>query len=227
MHNQSILALMPARGGSKGIPRKNLLTVQGRPLMAWTVDAALNSELIDTFVVSSDDDEIIEAAKSLGCTNIIKRPGFLATDSADSVDVVLHALEVFPSYDIVVLLQPTSPLRLTSDIEGAIQLMISRNAPSCVSVCQADLSPYWMFSVSEDDRMSSFLPIDSMPSRRQDLPATFVPNGAVYVARSSWLRDSKSFFGEGAVAYKMPHERSLDIDTIADFEAFRFQVSER
>lgn len=114
-----VLALITARGGSKGLPRKNVLQVAGRPLIAWTIEAALKSNIVDRVVLSSDDNEIIETAKSWGCSVPFRRPAHLANDTASSMQVVLHALEQLPGFDYVILLQPTSPLRTASDIDAA------------------------------------------------------------------------------------------------------------
>ena len=139
-----ILGLITARGGSKGIPRKNVIDVGGKPLIGWTIDAAKESELLDRVVLSSDDDEIIQVATSMGCEAPFKRSADLSGDAASSADVVKDCLHRMPGYDYVALLQPTSPLRRTDDIDSAIRMCIDNDAPSCVSVCEAEESPYWM-----------------------------------------------------------------------------------
>jgi N-acylneuraminate cytidylyltransferase len=219
-----VLAVITARGGSKGLPRKNVLPAGGRPLIAWTIGAALESEAIGQVVLSSDDDEIIETAKAWGCEVPFRRPAELASDTATSMDVLMHALDQLPGYDYVVLLQPTSPLRTAADIDAALALLESRGAPSCVSVCEAEQSPYWMFRLADGDALAALLPGEAGASRRQDLPPVYVLNGAIYIARIDWLRRTKSFLGDGCIAYRMPAERSVDIDTAADFEAFRRMV---
>lgn len=220
----SVIALITARGGSKGLPRKNVLLAKGKPLVAWTVEAAISSKCVDRVVLSSDDDEIMAAAKSAGCEIPFRRPDHLASDIASSMDVVLHALEQLPGYEYVVLLQPTSPLRTAADIDAAFSLMHERAAPSCVSVCEADLSPYWMYRVAGDNTLQRLIPEDEGIMRRQDLPPIYVLNGAIYIARIDWLRANKSFIGEETVAYLMAKERSLDIDTKEDFEIFRSRI---
>lgn len=216
-----MLALITARGGSKGLPRKNVLLAGGRPLIAWTIGAAVESEAVDHVVLSSDDDEIIEAARAWGCAVPFRRPAELASDTATSMDVVLHALDQVPGYEYVVLLQPTSPLRTAADIDAAFALLQSRSAPSCVSVCEAEQSPYWMFRLGAEEALAPLLPGEAGASRRQDLPPVYVLNGAIYIAQVDWLRRTRSFLGEGCIAYRMPLERSIDIDDAADFEAFR------
>jgi N-acylneuraminate cytidylyltransferase len=219
------LALIPARGGSRGLPRKNVLPVAGRPLIAWTIDAARSSAVVDRLILSSDDDEIVAVAGACGCEVPFRRPAELATDVATSVDVVIHALDSVPGYEYVVLLQPTSPLRTGEDIDAAFRLMMQRKAPACVSVCPAEESPYWMYTCSNDDELTSVLDPKVAASRRQDLPEICVLNGAIYIAQCEWFRRQRGFVGPGTVAYRMPRERSIDIDTSADFEDFRRAVA--
>lgn len=219
-----LLAIVAARGGSKGLPRKNLLIAGGKPLIAWTINAALASKYINTVVLTSDDEEIMEAGRVFGCDAVIRRPAELASDSASSVDVVLHALNELPGYDYVILLQPTSPLRTSFDIDAAFELLLSSGAPCCLSVSQVEQSPYWMYRLNEADEMSSLLSDCEIPIRRQDLPPVFILNGAIYIAQVAWLLKTKSFLVSGSVAYRMPKDRSIDIDTEEDFNLFRFRV---
>jgi N-acylneuraminate cytidylyltransferase len=219
-----LLAVITARGGSKGLPRKNLLIAGGKPLIAWTIEAAIESRYITTVVLSSDDQEIIEAGKVLGCHAVVKRPDELAGDTASSIDVVLHAVSKFSGYDYVILLQPTSPLRTSFDIDAAFELLLSSDAPSCLSVSEVEESPYWMYRLDEAGEMSSLLTESEIPSRRQDLPPVYILNGAIYIAHVPWLLKAKSFLYQGAIAYKMPKDRSLDIDTQNDFDLFRLRV---
>lgn len=219
-----VLALIAARGGSKGLPRKNVLTACGKPLIAWTIQAAIGADAVAEVVLSSDDDEIMQTAEAWGCKVLFRRPAWLASDTANSVDVVLHALEQLQGFDYVVLLQPTSPLRTAGDIDAAFNLMLESAAPSCVSICEADQSPYWMYHLENGNKLQRLLPELSDVTRRQDLPSIYVLNGAIYIARVDWLRTNKVFVGEETVAYLMPKERSLDIDTAEDFLAFRSKV---
>lgn len=219
------LAIITARGGSKGLPRKNVLEAGGTPLIAWTITAALESKCIDRVVLSSDDDEILGVAKEWGCEIPFKRPAYLASDTATSIDVVMHALnEVQEGYDYVVLLQPTSPLRTSQDIDTAFSLLKGNNAPSCVSVCEVEQSPYWMYQLTNDGKMKAILAKPQEITRRQELPPVYVLNGAVYIAKIDWLRRTKNFVADGCIAYVMPNERSIDIDTADDFEIFRSRI---
>lgn len=224
MNPDKVFGLITARGGSKGLPRKNVLSAGGKPLVAWTVEAALAARSVGSVVLSTDDDEIMEAAKLAGCNVPFRRPRELSGDTARSIDVVLHAIDQLPDFEYVVLLQPTSPLRSSDDIDSAFALMLKSNAPSCVSVCEADQSPYWMYRVADDKKLQRLLPEIDGITRRQDLPPIYVLNGAIYIARIDWLRANRSFVGEETVAYHMPKERSLDIDTAQDFEIFRSRV---
>lgn len=221
MFSEKVLALITARGGSKGLSRKNVLPAAGLPLIGWTIKAAQQSQVIDRLVLSSDDDEIMDAARQLGCDVPFRRPAALASDTTTSMDVIVHALDQLPGYDYLLLLQPTSPLRTSADIDAAFALMQAHAATCCVSVCEAEQSPYLMYRLGEDDHLESLLPPLMGSLRRQDLPPVYLLNGAVYIARTDWLRQTRSFMGEATVAYRMPAERSIDIDTADDFERFR------
>lgn len=218
---RSVLAVITARGGSKGLPRKNLLSFRGAPLIAWTIQAAQAAKSIDRLILSSDDPEIIETALSLGCEAPFRRAPELASDAAASVDVVLDAADRVPGYDIVVLLQPTSPLRTADDIEATLALMAETGAPGAVSISEAPCHPWLIFARDAAGRLAPFVEKPAGLSwRRQDLPPAYRINGAVYAADLSWLRVGRSMFRAGeTVAYEMPAERSVDIDTLEDLQA--------
>lgn len=224
-NNSKVLALIVARGGSKGLPRKNILQIEGKPLIAWTIQAALESSIISQVVLSSDDDEIIETAKAWGCSVPFRRPSHLASDAANSMDVVLHALEELPGFDYVMLLQPTSPLRTTLDIDAAFQQLKSAGASSCVSVCETEQSPYWMYLLEEDKKLHKILSQSTIAYRRQDLPKVYLLNGAIYIARVDCLQKTKSFITEDTVGYVMSQYNSLDIDSADDFDVFRARIA--
>lgn len=216
-----VLALIPARGGSKGLPGKNILCINERPLIDWTIVAAKAARCVDRLVLSSDDERIAACAREAGCEVPFIRPADLATDTTAMIDVVLHALDQLPGYDYVVLLQPTSPLRIAADIDAACLTLESRRTPACVSVSLVDQSPYWMCQIAADGRVIPLFGSEMRGARRQDLPAVYAPNGAVYVADIAWLRRTRTFITDETVAYLMPPERSLDIDTAADLEIFK------
>ena len=218
IEEKSILAIIPARGGSKGVTRKNIRAVAGKPLIAWTIEEAKKSQYIDRLILSSEDAEIIEVAKSYGCEVPFVRPKELAQDHTSGIDPVLHALTLFPQYEYVVLLQPTSPLRSVKDIDNCIEQCIYKKAYSCVSVTQPDKSPYWMYVLDENNRMTPIIDKAQEINRRQELPEVYALNGAVYVAQSDLLYQKKTFVTMDSVAYCMPKERSLDIDTELDLQ---------
>jgi len=219
--DRSVLAVITARGGSKGLPGKNLLPFRGAPLIASTIRAAQAVNSIDRLILSSDDPEIIETARSLGCEAPFQRAPDLASDTAASVDVLLDAADRTPGYDIVVLLQPTSPLRTAGDIEATLALMAGTGASSAVSVSAAPCHPYLIFQRDAAGRLSPFVAASSERAwRRQDLPPAYRINGAVYAADLAWLRAGRTLCKAGeTVAYEMPVERSVDIDTLDDLRA--------
>jgi len=219
MNNDSlrVLGVITARGGSKGVPRKNLYPVQGIPLIAWTILAARNSKYIDRVVLSTDDPEIMAVAREYGCDVPFVRPSALATDDAESSAVVAHAIEALDeSFELVVLLQPTSPLRSAEDIDASIELINESGAPSVISVCEVDKSPYWMYTISCSNQLVPVINMEERPTRRQDAVPVYVPNGAVYVVRSSQFINDQCFVYPATRAWIMPGSRSIDIDTEDD-----------
>ena len=213
-----ILAVIPARGGSKGIKNKNITELAGRPLLQWTIEAAEKSKYIDRFVLSSDDPQIQMVAESLGCEVPFTRAAHLATDEASTIDVLLDVIERVAGFDVVALLQPTSPFRTAKDIDGCLELMMRDGAPSVVSLCATRDHPALFFKFQSDKKIAPFL--SNPPSqylRRQDLPAAFKLNGAVYIAKIPWFIKNRTFTAVEAVGYIMPERRSIDIDDAQDF----------
>jgi N-acylneuraminate cytidylyltransferase len=224
---KSVLGLVAARGGSKGVPGKNIFMINGRPLIQWSIDTARASRYIDRLILSSDDCTIMDIARSAGCDVPFRRDAALASDNASAIDVVADALMQVPGYDIVVLLQPTSPLRIAADIDGAIELLVSSGASACVTVREADEHPYWMFRLDDDGRLSRFAePAGGMPLRRQDLPLAWSLNGAVYVAACDWFLQNRTFISSTTVGYPMPADRSLDIDTFEDIQKLQQHLAQ-
>lgn len=216
---RKVLALIPARGGSKGVPGKNILPICGKPLIQWTIDAARVSRYIDRLILSSDDDEIMSVAAAGGCEIPFRRDASLSGDTASSIDVVIDALERVPGYDIVVLLQPTSPLRSANDIDGAIEHLELNSAQACVTVREAEEHPYLTFYADEQGCLAHYVtPPAGTPMRRQDLPVAWCLNGAVYALRTESFLKNRSFLTARTIFYPMPAERSLDIDTPSDVE---------
>jgi CMP-N,N'-diacetyllegionaminic acid synthase len=217
----SLLALIPARGGSKGIPRKNIRGLCGKPLIAWSIEVAQEAASVDKIVVSTDDKEIAEIALRYGAEVPFLRPPELAQDETPGIDPVLHALDKLPKFDTILVLQPTSPLRTAGDIDGILKMYREHQAPAAVSICESSKHPNWMFYCGEDGTMSPFMDIPIM-TRRQDLPTIYTVNGALYLAKTSWLKENKSFFSADTLGYMMPSERSIDIDTSLDMDWVEF-----
>ena len=217
INGNKILAVIPARGGSKGIEKKNITELAGRPLLQWTIDAAMKSRYIDRFVLSSDNPQIQMVAESLGCEVPFTRAAHLATDEASTIDVLLDALERVAGFDVVVLLQPTSPFRTAKDIDSCLELMIRDGAPAVVSLCAVQDHPALVFKLQNDKKITPFLSSSQGQSlRRQDLPAAFALNGAVYAANIPWFIKHRTFTASEAVGYIMPESRSIDIDDAQD-----------
>jgi CMP-N,N'-diacetyllegionaminic acid synthase len=219
INGKSILAIIPARGGSKGIPRKNIRDLCGKPLIAWTIEEAKKSKYIDRLILSSEDAEIIAVAKKWGCEVPFVRPKELAQDDTPGIAPVLHAIDTLADkYDYTVLLQVTSPLRTIADIDGCIECCLQQEAKSCVSVSEAKENPYWMFRMTQNSTLTNMIDDDKEYVKRQDLPKCYLLNGAVYVAETNWLLKTKNFRSEETVGYIMPIDRSVDIDCEMDFK---------
>ncbi len=215
---KSFIGIVPARGGSKRLPNKNLLYLAGKPLIAWTLEAALKSKYLDHIVVSSDKDEILKVARDYG-VETVKRPKELATDSAKTVDVVRHVLEsIKKEYNYIVLLQPTSPLRTERHIDESIEFLISKNADAVISVCETEYPPLWCNTLPEDLSMENFIRKEIIGTRSQDLPKYYRLNGAIYICKSDELIKQKTFFlNKNIYAYIMDRKSSIDIDDETDF----------
>ena len=216
-NNKKYLAVIPARGGSKRLPRKNLKLLAGVPLVSWSVDAAKKSQYIDKIVVSSDDQDILELARSLG-VGALKRPLCLSADTSTTVDTLIHAIrEAGVGFDYLVLLQPTSPLRNEQHIDKAIELFEFKNTSSVVSVCEVDHSPLWSNTLPEDNSLKGFMRSDIMGKRSQDLDVFYRLNGAVYIVCIKKLLSEQRLIFDDSFAFKMGKECSVDIDSIYDF----------
>jgi CMP-N-acetylneuraminic acid synthetase len=218
-----ILGVIPARGGSKSVPRKNIALLHGKPVIAYTIAAAQQSQHLTHYLVSSEDAEIIAIAKEYGAPVPFIRPTELATDDAPTLPVVQHAIREMEAknnitYDCIVLLQPTTPLRLPEDIDLAIEKLISSSADSVISVC--DVGAYHPARMRQivNDRLIE-LPIREPKEmlRRQDLPPVYIRNGAIYAVKRDVVMCHNSMVGEISRPYIMPEERSVNIDSKLDF----------
>lgn len=214
------LIIIPARGGSKGIPKKNIVPLNGRPLIDYTIKAALEIADVERVILSTDSDEIAETARQCGLEVPYRRPAALATDTAGSREVILDVMDWADrqglEYDAVVLLQPTSPLRTAGDIAGAMALYDEADADMVVSVAEARSNPYYNCFETDDDGYLHVSKGDGLYTRRQDVPAAYEYNGAVYVIRPESIRKMAMGAFPRRVPYVMPAERSVDIDAPVD-----------
>lgn len=216
-----MLALIPARGGSKGLVGKNLRPLGGRPLIAHTIRAALEARAITRVVVSTDAPEIAAAARRAGAEVPFMRPAALATDTASSLDVCLDACDALATperpIDALALLQPTSPLRTAADIDAAVALFVARRANAVIAVTPDPHPIAWTRVLGPDGLLAPHPAFAGVPSgRRQDHPPTFHPNGAIYVISVPFLRAHRALESDRTYGYPMPPERSVDIDTALD-----------
>lgn len=217
-----VLGLVVARGGSKGLPRKNVRPLGGRPLIAWTVEAARGARSLTRAIVSSEDGEILDRAREAGGETPFVRPAAFATDTASSVDVALHALDWLAAHegqhpDVLVLLPATAPLRRARHIDEAVATLLGdATLEAVVAVTEADYPPYWMLTVTEG-RLAWLFPEGGKADRRQDLPVAFRPNGAIYAIRVAALRAQRTFYPRVTAPYVMPREESVNIDSALDF----------
>ena len=218
---KKILAIIPARGGSKGIPKKNIVDLGGKPLIAWTIEASLKSKYITDTYVSSDDDEILNISKKYGA-NTIKRPAELATDTATSESVVEHIIYELKKqhklYDCIVLLQPTSPFRDEKIISGAIESFFSKNATSLISVNEIDNKVLKAFVENKNGFIEGIKNNIYPFLRRQDLPKVYMSNGAIYIIKTDEFLRDKSFWTPKTIEFIIGEKESLDIDSINDLD---------
>jgi CMP-N-acetylneuraminic acid synthetase len=225
------LIIIPARGGSKRLPGKNILPLAGKPLIAWTIEAALHCGIGAEICVSTDDEKIASVARKYGASVPFLRPPSLSGDSATSLSVAFHALDFYQesekrTFDTCVFLQPTSPLRDATHIAEAFALFEARNANNVVSVCPVEHSPLWTNTLPADGSMEGFLRPDVRNCRSQDLPQYYRLNGSIYICKVTEMRRQQSLImDEGSYAYIMDQEYSIDIDTMLDFKIAEVIIS--
>ncbi len=230
--NKRILAIIPARGGSKGIPRKNIRPLAGKPLIAYSILPAKQSKYIDRLIISSDDQEIIAVAKSFGAEAPFVRPSELASDTAKSLPVMQHAVKFCEvaeggKYDFVVLLEPTGPMRVTEDIDGAIEMAINKEADSVVGLMELeDANPVRVKKIV-NGKIEPFCIPEPEGLRRQDQEKAYLRNGSIYVFRRDSLVENNSLWGKESLAYVMPRERSVNIDEESDFLVAEYFLKKR
>ena len=224
-----MVALVPARGGSKGLPGKNLRPLAGKPLIAHTVAAAKAAKLVRRVVVSTDSPEIAAAAVASGAENPFLRPAELATDTALAIDNYVYTAarleESGEDMSHFVVLLPTSPLRTSADIDAAISLFWDRGADSVISYYEAPHPVQWHKYLDEGGVLRDYLPQTAGLRNRQDERKAYLPNGAIYVFRHELLRDRRVYYTDRSYPYVMPRSRSIDIDTLEDFEYAEFLLT--
>lgn len=214
--DQTIACIIPARGGSKRLPGKNIKPMLGKPLLAYAIEAAKGSKYIDHVAVSTDDEGIAQAARALG-VDVVMRPAELATDEAPVAPAIAHALKAVGEMPVFVLIQPTVPGVLSSDVDAAIEKRAESGARSCITVCDIVDRPEFMYRMSDHGILSAYATPDT--GRTQDMEPLCRVNGAVYVSESAVLLNEGRIIDQASLAaVAMPRERSTDIDTQFDFE---------
>lgn len=217
MNKLKILSIIPARGGSKGLLQKNIRDLAGKPLIAWTIQASLKSKFINKTIVSSDDNEILSIAKRYGA-EIIKRPDEFSTDESSSESVVKHTLEVSnETFDYIILLQPTSPLRNYNHIDNAIsKLLFHKDATALISVNDIDNKILKAFKKNKQGYIEGITNNLFPFIRRQDLPSTYISNGAIYIIKVDEFKKNNSFLTDKTIEFLMDTISSIDIDSLDD-----------
>jgi len=217
--NPRTLALIPAKGASTRLPRKNILKLGGRPLIAWTIGACIKAKAFDRIIVSTEDREVASIAREHGAEVPFDRPGDLAVDPAGVVQVALHALEQLErggeSYDEICILLPTCPFRGTQDITNALALFRGRPEHNLMSVGPFEHTPFGAVGIDDDGTVVPCFP-EFFGRKSQEMPRAFRPNGAIHILDVAWFREKRSYLEPPVIAYQMPRERSHDIDTEDD-----------
>ena len=225
---EKILAIIPARSGSKGLKDKNIKMTNGKPLIAYTIEAAQNSKIFEDIIISTDSEKYAEIAKKYGGSVPYLRDKKLANDNAKSSDVILDILnKVEKKYDSFILLQPTSPLRTEKNIIEAYKMYLEKKANSVVSVCEMEHSPLWANSLNEERRMDSFLKGIDVNGNRQELEIYYRINGALYIANVEYFKKYQDFYYKDSYAYIMEKENSIDIDDELDFKIAEYLIKNK
>ena len=218
-----VIAVIPARGGSKGLPGKNIKKLNDKPLIWYTINAAKKSKFIDKIIVSTDDNEIAKIAKKYDAEIPFMRPKELARDGSLAIDNYIYTIDRLNkefNYGIVefIILQPTSPLRTSLDIDNAIQIFKGKKADSVISVSKAIHPPLWSKRIDEKGTLRNYFDIKIGNKNRQEIEKAYMPNGAIFIFKFSLLKEKYSYYSDKTYPYIMPLERSLDIDSKLDFE---------
>lgn len=224
-----MIAIIPARGGSKGLPGKNIRPLNGKPLISYTVETALQAKHIDRVIISTDDEEIAKVAVMYGAELPFMRPTELASDTAMAIDNYIYTVnrlekESGKTIDSIVVLQPTSPLRIAEDIDGAVELFLKKNADSVISYTQEAHPVSWHKYLDNEGRFVNLF--NDNIANRQENRVSYYPNGAVYVFKTKLIRERK-YYTDKSYAYVMPRNRSIDIDFMEDFEYAEFLLKRK
>ena len=227
-----MIAIIPARGGSKGLPKKNIKLLNGIPLICHTIKTALESKSIHRVIVSTDDEEIAKISKNCGADVPFMRPISLAMDDSMVMDTYFHVIdkireETKSQIDSFVALLPTVPLRLADDIDNAVKIFKSYNADSVISVVKAPVPIEWYRKITNKGILENYLPEFNATRNRQEFKEAYVPNGSIYVFRVEPLRSKREYYNKKTYPYIMPSERSVDIDYSSDFEWAEFLLKKK
>lgn len=228
INNKKVLVYIPARSGSKGIKDKNIIEICNKPLIHYSIDAAKKSKYVDKVIVSTDSERYAKIAKDCGAEVPFIRPTELAQDNSVEIDSAIHTLDwinknLNEHFDIIIKLQPTSPLRTSEDIGKALELFIEKDADSVISVSESAISPFWMNTLPEDHSMKDFISENTKITNRQQLPKYYQLNGSIFISTPEIIH-KRTWYGERSFAYVMPQERSIDIDNQLDLEFVRFII---
>jgi N-acylneuraminate cytidylyltransferase/CMP-N,N'-diacetyllegionaminic acid synthase len=223
INNKKIIAVIPARKGSKGLKGKNIKELCGKPLIAWSIEAALSSKYLDEIVVSTDDKATIDIANKYGASAPFLRPEYLSSDVATTFDVLKHTINFYKNelnkeFDYIVLLEPTSPLRDFSDIDNAVERLIYSDASSIVGISKTeDQNPVFLVNKDKDDFISGYVSKDMPSLRRQDVKDIYFFDGSIYISELKSLLDRETFYHNNTIGFEMPKYKSLEVDDIYDF----------
>lgn len=228
-----MLAIIPARGGSKGLPGKNIKELSGKPLIAYTIESALNSKYIDRVLVTTDSDEIAEVAKKYGADVPFKRPDELSSDTASAIDVYLHATEYVMNeehmkIDKFMVLLPTAPMRTNKHIDDAVEFFNDKSATTLISVKEAETPITWYMNKYDEDRIENAgFGVGNAVTNRQVNSKYYVPNGAIYILDYDLLKSKRTYYCDNTVGYVMSAEDSVDIDTLTEFKFAEMLIQEK
>lgn len=227
-----MLAIIPARGGSKGLARKNIRLLKGKPLIAYSIEAALNAASITRVIVSTDSEEIKDVSEQYGAEIPFMRPAYLASDEAMVMDTYFFVIEELARQEgnmrnNFVALLPTAPLRRSMDIDEAVRIFKEKGADSVISVTESPLPPQWFLDIRPDGALRGYFPAADGVSNRQLHRKAYVPNGAIYVFNYDQLKKTRQYYHARTFPYIMPRERSVDIDSQIDLDWAELMLSQQ